>query len=193
LAADSTRLGRPPKLDDAGTDTRERLLAAAAAACIEHGFENATVADIARRAEVSAPAIYNHFGGKVELMIAAGRWALEQLRPERGRTSTPQRVARAFIADDFADSRILLTELHLASHRHRELGDLLATWHQDRAAEWLSRSPAADPVAVVKLFFALLLGLCQIDALSALATPMSSVTDRLDALLQVLFPEEPSS
>ena len=188
--AEHARLGRPAKVDDAGVATRERLLAAAAAACVEHGFDGATVGDIARRADVSAPAIYNHFGGKVELMIAAGRWALEQLRPERGRTSTPQRVARAFMADDFAQSRVLLTELHLASHRHPELADLLATWHRDRAAEWLSRSPAADPVAVVKLFFALLLGLCQIDALSALATPMSSVTDHLDALLQVLFPEE---
>ncbi len=33
------RRGRPPKVDDAGVATRQRLLAAAIAACVEHGYE----------------------------------------------------------------------------------------------------------------------------------------------------------
>ena len=189
-AAESTKLGRPPKLDEAGADTRERLLAAATAACVEHGFENATVSDIARRAEVSGPAIYNHFGGKVELMIAAGRWALGRLRTERGRSTTPMGVARAFLADDFADSRRLLTELHLASHRHPALAELLANWHRARAAEWAPRTTAGDPEAAVKSFFALLLGLCQIDSLSGMCASTPTVIDHLDAVMRVLFPEE---
>ena len=82
---EEVQLGRPPKVDDAGVATRERLLAAAAASCVANGFDGATLGDIARRADVSAPAIYNHFGGKVELMMAAGRYALSRLSPtERG-------------------------------------------------------------------------------------------------------------
>ena len=94
--------------------TRERLLAATVAACVEHGFEGTTVADIARRAGVSAPAIYNHFGGKVELLVAAGRWGLDQVRPADGTPLTPEGAARAFLAGSFADTRCLLVELHLA-------------------------------------------------------------------------------
>ena len=46
---------------------------AAVASCVEHGFEGATVNDIAARADVSGPAIYKHFGGKVELHLAGQR------------------------------------------------------------------------------------------------------------------------
>ena len=44
------RIGRPPKIDEHGTPTRERLLRAAVEACVEFGYDGATLADIARRA-----------------------------------------------------------------------------------------------------------------------------------------------
>lgn len=184
------RVGRPPKLDDAGVGTRERLLAATVAACVEHGFEGTTVADIARRAGVSAPAIYNHFGGKVELLVAAGRWGLEQVRPADGAPLTPEGAARAFLAGSFADTRCLLVELHLAGQRHPEVAALLAAWHRDQAGSWTSlpRGPQAD--VVVKVFFALLLGVCQIDALSALPGTTTEVAAHLDRTLAALFSEE---
>ena len=95
------RRGRPPKVDDAGVATRQRLLGAAIAACVEHGYEAVTVNDVAARAEVSAPAIYHHFGGKDELLVAAGRWALDRLRPEDGaaleRRRTSSRVPRPVV------------------------------------------------------------------------------------------------
>ena len=68
--AGERRIGRPPKVDEHGTPTPERLLDAAVAACIERGYEEATLSDIARRADVSTPAVYSHFAGKAELMIA---------------------------------------------------------------------------------------------------------------------------
>ena len=190
LAHDVLRPGRPPKLDDAGTATRERLLAAAAAACVEHGFEGTTVIDIARRADVSAPAIYNHFGGKVELLIAAGRAALDRLRPADGGQRSAADIARLFLADDFADTRRLLTELHLAGQRHVEVADLLAKWHGDHAATWVPRAAGRHRQADVKLFFALLLGLCQIDSMASLGGSSAAVGDRVAALLPALFPKE---
>ncbi len=194
-AADPPRAGRgrPPKLDDAGVATRERLLAAAAEACVEHGFDAATVADIARRAGVSAPAIYNHFGGKVELMVAAGRAALAELAtPERAdRRPAAGDVARAFLADSFAPSRRLLVELHLAAQRHPEVAELLSGWHAEQAARWRPRGRGGD--ATVKTFFALLLGLCQVDALGAVAGRPAAVAARAAELADVLFPADGST
>ena len=172
--------------------TRERLLAAAVASCVEWGFEGATVADIARRAEVSAPAIYNHFGGKVELLVAAGRWALDELNVEAGARVTPEGVVRLYLSPGFADTRRLLTELHLASQRHGEVGDLLAKWHGDHAARWAKRlrgRPAAR-LATVKTFFALLLGLCQIESMSSIAVGADALEARVLTLIALLFPDE---
>ena len=186
------RVGRPPRVDGAGVGTRERLLSAAVAACVEFGFEGTTVADIARRAGVSAPAIYNHFGGKAELLVAAGRWGLERLQPADGARLTPSDAARAFLADGFADTRVLLVELHLAGQRHPEVAALLAAWHRDQAVLWTSRRHREDADVVVKVFFALLLGLCHIDSLSALPGTTAEVAEHVDRGLAALFPEEES-
>jgi AcrR family transcriptional regulator len=188
--AAAIRLGRPPKVDDTGVATRERLLTAAANACVEHGFDGATVADIARRADVSAPAIYNHFGGKVELMVAAGHAALDRLRPAGTptRLSAPQ-VVRTFLADEFAATRRLLVELHLAGQRHPDVAGLLASWHTGQAANWQPAGASTDD-ATVKTFFLFLLGLCQIDALEALSGSAPNVTAMAERVVAALFPEE---
>jgi AcrR family transcriptional regulator len=184
------RLGRPPKVDDSGLGTRERLLVAAAASCVEHGFEGATVADIARRADVSAPAIYNHFGGKVELLVAAGRAALARLgRPPAAGRPSAAAVARTFLEPDFAPTRRLLVELHLAAGRHPQVAALLADWQAEQAQVWRPAT-GRDRDAVVKAFFALLLGLCQIESLSALPASPAALARRTDALVAALYPEE---
>jgi len=185
-----TRVGRPPKVDDAGVATRDRLLAAAVASCVEHGFEGATVADIAQRADVSAPAIYNHFGGRVELLVAAGRAALSRLgRPRSAGRPAAAEVVRAFLAPEFAPTRRLLAELHLAVPRHPEVATLLAGWHTEQATAWRPTA-GRDRDATVKAFFALLLGLCQIESLDALPASPAAVRRRAEALATVLYPEE---
>jgi AcrR family transcriptional regulator len=190
-ASGTIRRGRPPKLDDTGVATRERLLTAAAEACVEHGFDGATLGDIAHRADVSAPAIYNHFaGGKVELMVAAGHAALDRLAPP-GAVTRPsaRRVVRTFLSDDFSTTRRLLVELHVAGQRHADVGTLLASWHTEQARTW--RPTGGDHAdATVKLFFAILLGLCQLEALSSLPGSSSDVTTLAERLVAVLFPEE---
>ncbi len=182
--------GRPAKVDDAGVATRQRLLDAAAASCVEHGFDGARLGDIARRADVSAPAIYNHFGGKVELMVAAGQAALSQLGPRRGGARpTARDTVRVFLTDEFATTRMLLAELHLASLRQPELAALIADWQLTQAKIWRP-ARGRDRDAVVKLFFALLLGICQIESLDALPASKAAMIRQAEALAAVLFPDE---
>ena len=182
------RVGRPPKVDDDGVATRDRLLRAAVASCVEFGFDGATVVDIAARADVSAPAIYNHFGGKVELLVAAARWELARLAPRNPSvvTAAPD-VVRAFLSAEFLTTRRLLAEIHVAAARYPEVAALLAEWHAEQAIMWVSAS-GMDDDAVVKTFFALLLGLCHIESLSALPASPSSLERCAVTLAAVLYP-----
>jgi AcrR family transcriptional regulator len=188
-ATEARRLGRPPKIDSDGVATAERLLAAATAACVERGFEGATMADIARRARVSTPAIYNHFTSKAELLIAAGRWALSRI-PLVDAPPDPAIVVRAFLSPAFADTRRLLVELHLAAARHPDLAALLATWHDDNARIWARRVEGPDRLAAAAVFFAFLLGLCQIDSLSAVGATRAAETRAAVAAAATMFDQE---
>src|SRR3546814_18839243 len=75
--ATPARRGRPRKSD--APDTHVRLLAAAASACVDHGFDGATLQEIARRAGLTATAVYNHFASREDLLYAAGVRGLEQI------------------------------------------------------------------------------------------------------------------
>ena len=67
-AAHRTRPGRPPRsAGDADVNTRERLVAAAAAEFARHGFAGANVDRIARAARVNKAMIYYHFRSKAAL------------------------------------------------------------------------------------------------------------------------------
>ena len=47
-----------------GTERREQLLAVGRALFAEKGYDGATIEEVAARAEVSKPVVYEHFGGK---------------------------------------------------------------------------------------------------------------------------------
>ena len=51
--------------------TRERILATAADAFLEHWYDDVTIASVAKRAGVSGQTVINHFGGKEPLAAAA--------------------------------------------------------------------------------------------------------------------------
>jgi AcrR family transcriptional regulator len=53
--------------EDRNLQTRQRLLEAAGEVFAEHGFKNATVRDICRRADANVAAINYHFGDKARL------------------------------------------------------------------------------------------------------------------------------
>lgn len=60
----------------ARSDTRERLLEAAVRMFGDRGFEATTMRDLAASVGIKAPAIYNHFSSKEEILGAAVAWAL---------------------------------------------------------------------------------------------------------------------
>lgn len=188
-SAAEPRAGRRPKVDESGVATRERLLAAAVDACVERGVDGATVADIAGRAGVSAPAIYNHFGGREELLVAAGRAALAQLGRRGGGRPSAATVVATFLSPEFAATRRLLVELHTAAPRSPDVAALLTEWQAEQARAWRPRA-GRDRDGTVKAFFALLLGLCQMEALAAVPASDASFTRRAVALATVLYPED---
>ena len=165
--------------------TRERLLAAAAATCVERGYEGATVGEIARRAGVTTGAIYNHFGDRAELLVEAGRRALDEVADTR-RLSVEATVGR-FLSPDFAPTRRLLLELHGASRRHADVAALLDDWHAERAGEL--ETAGVDAVAVTALFL-LLLGCCQVDAVGALRADRGEVESAMRRAVAAVGPWE---
>lgn len=181
--APQRRIGRPPKVDEHGTPTRERLLNAAIAACVEHGYEGATLSEIARRADVSTPAVYSHFSGKAELMIAASKRELEEI----GGTRLPEDVglrtiARQWLSPDFADTRVLVGELHRAAGRHPEVADLLDDWLLENSrrfeeAAGLSRSQ-------IKMFYLLLLGTTHLESVGAVEVDQADLDAEIVALIE---------
>jgi AcrR family transcriptional regulator len=51
----------------ARAERRERILAAAAEVFAEAGYEGATLREVARRAEITTPVLYDHFAAKADL------------------------------------------------------------------------------------------------------------------------------
>ena len=128
--------GRPHKSDDPAT--RDRLLEAAAAACVEVGFDAVTLANVATRAGVTPAAVYNHFTDKDELLYTAGRLAIDRLNasmaPAGDTAEAAHAVVEEFLRPSFRPTRRLILELHLAGARHPELAERLAVWHGEFAA-----------------------------------------------------------
>ncbi|HEX7746131.1 MAG TPA: TetR/AcrR family transcriptional regulator [Micromonosporaceae bacterium] len=68
-ASSETRpAGRPARLPRSAR--RKQLLAAAQEVFVAHGYHQAAMDDIAERAGVSKPVLYQHFPGKLELYLA---------------------------------------------------------------------------------------------------------------------------
>lgn len=71
-----------------GSHTRIRVLRAAVDLFSEQGFEATTMRQLAEAANVSAPALYNHFANKEALLIAAVEWMMRTFAAE----VTPKRI-----------------------------------------------------------------------------------------------------
>lgn len=181
------RNGRPPK--QAGdVPTRDRLVAAAIDVFGEDGFSGAGITDIAARAGISGPAVYKHFDSKADLLIQAARQSLAGVaRAATTAAATPTETAHRWLAPDFAPTRRLLLELHLAAGRHEELLELLAEWHIEQAAAWQARGSIG--LDQIKTFYLLLLGLSQLDILSAIEADRSLIEGHVDRMITALFPE----
>jgi AcrR family transcriptional regulator len=187
MAHEGARRGRPAGSD--GADTRARLIDAATSACTDFGFDAATLQEIARRAGVTATAVYNHFDSREALLYAAGVRSLERITEAVSGSGVDsfQAVASAYLRPDMADARRLLAELHLASRRDPALASLLEDWHASIASDLaapLVDDP--DPLATVKALFLVLLGLCHLEDLDAVDADPKAVAQRVDQMVERL-------
>ena len=64
-------------------ETTRRLLEAAAAEFVEHGYDKAVVSDIARRAGVTTGAVYARWPHKSDVMVAALDRIFDEILPEQ--------------------------------------------------------------------------------------------------------------
>lgn len=188
------RPGRPPAIEG-GPTTPERLLDAAVEACIERGYDGATLADIADRADISTMAVYNHFDGKASLLMAAARRELARLDERVNATlegRTPAERARstmaAFLAPDAASSRRFFAELNCVAHRHPDLEALLDEWKRERESWWAAGARSTSSAAAIsKAYQLLLLGACQFDTYRGLRAPSDEVVSLLQEAAAQLF------
>jgi AcrR family transcriptional regulator len=181
-AAPTGRIGRPPKVDQHGTPTRDRLLQAAVDACIEFGYEGVTLSDIARRAQVSTPAVYSHFVGKDALLVEASQHELNKISSIRITDGLGLLgAAKQFLQPNFRRTRILISELHNAAHRSSELAELLAGWQRENGRRL--REQAGLSPAQVQLYYLLLLGATHVDAVTGLEVDQAELEGEMGNLI----------
>lgn len=155
-------------------ETRSRLLAAAADAFTERGYDGARVAEIASAAGLSNGALYGHYESKTDLLAAAlqsrGPTALESVFPDAAhrtaadllvalgtRLNVRDRSRGALITEALVAARrddnvaAVITE-HLAG-RGEMLGELVRA---GKAASEIDESVSED--ALIRFCFMILLG-----------------------------------
>ena len=76
--------GRPP--GDTAAQTKQALLKSARQVFAEYGYHGATIAEITRRAGVSTPVLYHHFGSKAGLFSAVMAEVTQLLAESWGET-----------------------------------------------------------------------------------------------------------
>ena len=157
-----------------GTETRDRILAAARRVMLSHGLVRATTREIAHAAGVSEGTLYNHFASKEELFLAAlgqvPSGFFEIIRGLRQRPEDEQvrtvlsEVARSGLefyaeaipmgASIFADPRLLARHRELLASRGagpQRANEAVAAYL--RAAQTRGNVRAdADPEAVAYMF-----------------------------------------
>jgi len=117
---------------------QERLLAAAVEVFTERGYDNAGVAEIARRAGLTTGAIYSRYRGKADLLVDAldAQMAqhLEVVFAMPGVT-TPTEILSTLgshlLDDEHPDTNVLLLEAVVAARREPELADMLGRALED--------------------------------------------------------------
>lgn len=176
-------------------ETRRALLAAAAAAFCEQGFNGAKLDDIANRAGVTKGAIYSHFEGREDLLVQACRSALRDLNLFQIAMDAPDvetfvsETAKAILAPGGKALRMLNIEVHLSAARSEVMAKLLADWHAEgfRLLEDRLSPMLGSPEAIFSMMHVLFLGLSHIDSLSPLGADRDEIHDLANTLAKSLI------
>ena len=125
------------------TETRGRLLEAAATVFAERGYDGTRVADIAAAAGVSNGALYAHFASKAELLTGAlrahgGQMLADLLATEPDRPVTDLLLAVGRLLPRRRDARgYLIVEALVAARRDADVSRLMRA-HVGERADWLA-------------------------------------------------------
>lgn len=104
-----------------GAHTRERILEEATKLIAEHGYRSTTMKMVAECVGVTEPAVYRHFDGKEQLLVAVFSEAVARiLSPVARDTSGPAidgiaRQISLLMSPDQATLRRLITEMYAAA------------------------------------------------------------------------------
>lgn len=189
------------------SSSRGALLEAALAEFAEHGYEQATVAGIAERAGVTTGALYGHFQGKLDLLVAAigVPGAGDFWREVVAVAQLPwDQVTRA-LAEGLAarpDQRtLLLLDVIVLARRDPEVAAAFRATLDDRlgaverATEEGQRAgliePALSPADHARLLAVLAFGMVVLGALGQPAPSLDGFVQLVDLLLQSHPPEDP--
>lgn len=132
-------------------ERREQLLAAAREVFVAHGYHAAAMDDIAERAGVSKPVLYQHFPGKLELylalldagadaLVAAVSAALDSTQDNKERVAATMAAYLAFVDDPQGAFRLVFESDLMGEGAVRERVERA----DDRCAQLVSRVIAAD-------------------------------------------------
>jgi AcrR family transcriptional regulator len=181
----STRLPRSAR--------RRQLLGAAQEIFVAQGFHAAAMDDIAERAGVSKPVLYQHFPGKLELylalldqhadaLVAAVRAALESTSDNKQRVAATIDAYFRFVDEDGGAFRLIF-ESDLTNQREvRERVDGVTATCAEAISEVI-REDAGLPDEAARLLAVGLTGMAQVSARYWLATEGSIPRDAAARLL----------
>src|SRR5215831_1808539 len=157
----------PPKRADARRNY-ERLLTAATASFAEHGADDVSLEEIARRAGVGIGTLYRHFPTRQALLEAVYRDQVEALRARADELlgSVPPAEALALWLRDLLDfsrtKRMLTSALLTTLNKDSELMSSCSGIVRGAATDVLSRGqqagvvrPDADPADLMRLVHAI--------------------------------------
>lgn len=186
-------------------ETRERVLNAAADVFAESGFEGARVAQIAKTADLSVGAIYNHYQSKAELLAAVAKRHsaadLAQLLASRRPGGVLDLIAaRGEQLNNRPPTSTLLAEMILASSRDAEVASVLvreAARREDLLADFVRLAQSAgdvvddvDPSVVARFCLMLGLGSLMVQALDLPHTDSDAWASFINRLVDELRTEE---
>jgi AcrR family transcriptional regulator len=173
------RLGRPRNADrdPLGPSSRDRILAAASKLFAERGHDATTMEDVAARAGFTVGALYRHFGGKPDLLLAVIGAALERIPAFQQRAARPRarlsETIGTYVTPQAAEVRRLAREVHATARRDRRVRALLDAFNRRVRAAATTRVAAlrgADPVSsadvTADLLLVVVLGLVHLDTLA---------------------------
>ena len=185
--------------------TRERVLDAAAAVFAECGYDGARMAQIARAADLSVGAIYNHYPSKAELLAAVvERHSADDLArllaDDRPAGVLDLIAARGETLDQGPPEAPLLAEMILAARRDPEVAEILlreTAGREGLMADIVRFGQSAgdvvadvDPAVVARFCLMLGLGSLMVRALDLPSTDSDAWASFINRLVDGFRPKE---